>query len=42
MDEEGMNRTYDDRAHVAPIADVFVEPPTKSRSKQPAGTWVGW
>jgi hypothetical protein len=42
MDAEGMSRVYDDRAHLAPIADVFAEAPTTSRWKQPAGSWVEW
>jgi hypothetical protein len=42
MDQEGMARAYADRAHLAPIADVFLGPPTTSTWKQPAGSWVEW
>jgi hypothetical protein len=42
MDDAGMARVYGDRAHLAPIADVFSAAPTTSTWKQPAGDWVEW
>jgi hypothetical protein len=42
MDADGMRRFYAEPKHLAPLAELFVAPPTTSMWERPAGTWVEW
>ncbi len=42
MDADGMRRFYAEPKHLAPLAGLFVAPPTTSMWERPAGNWVEW
>ena len=42
MDAEGMNRFYSNPQNLAPLRDIFVEPPATSTWKRPIDQWVEW
>lgn len=42
MDAEGMERFYSNPQHMAPLRDIFADPPATSTWKRPAGQWVEW
>jgi hypothetical protein len=42
MDAEGMNRFYSNPQHMAPLRDLFAEPPATSTWKRPTDQWVEW
>lgn len=42
MDADGMERFYSNPQNMAPLRDIFSEPPATSTWKRPSGEWVEW